>query len=428
MKRGELRLGEIYRDARPKDETIAVIDGLPNIYYHTAGDGQKMVPLESGINPIREAGTRRPAILITSSPHKIGSQQTPWQDYFNTDVGHVRYYGDNKDPSMNPGLAVGNRNLLAQFDLHKGADETTRLRAAPILLFQRVGVGGRQKGNLRFHGLAIIDRVELVSQYDRSMTRTFTNFAYDFVVLNLHAENDVFPWKWINMRRNSSLTDTDALVAAPQSWRKWVSEGEVVLESLRHRVAKLNLESKADQTPSSRELDVLREVYDFYSGKKHRFEALAAKVTERVIESSGSNYQFGWITPQGGDFGVDFVGKLEIGRNFGSAKLILLGQAKCEKLDVPTGGNHIARTVQHRLRRGWIGVYVTTSFFSERVQREVREDRFPILLINGKSVAEEVLKMHHEQGSRSIRDLLEQLDSLYDSLVSQRSPEELLLD
>jgi len=42
---------------------------------------------------------------------------------------------------------------------------------------------------------------------------------------------------------------------------------------------------------------------------------------------------------------------MDIGTGFGSAKLIVLGQAKCESLSSPTGGNHIARTVA-KLKRG----------------------------------------------------------------------------
>lgn len=51
---------------------------------------------------------RTPAILTSSSPHKIGSKQTPWQDFFDTDNGHIRYFGDAKiptaDPSRSPGI------------------------------------------------------------------------------------------------------------------------------------------------------------------------------------------------------------------------------------------------------------------------------------------------------------------------------------
>ena len=112
---------------------------------------------------------------------------------------------------------------------------------------------------------------------------------------------------------------------------------------------------------------------------------------------------------------------------FGAAKLIVLGQAKCEGLNSPTGGNHIARTVA-RLRRGWLGVYVTTSYFSEAVQREVIEDEYPILLINGKKVAQIVLRIIHEEGHASVASFLKEVDARYDGMVKNRRPEELLLE
>lgn len=39
------------------------------------------------------------------------------------------------------------------------------------------------------------------------------------------------------------------------------------------------------------------------------------------------------------------------------------------------------------MKRGWIGAYVTTSCFSESVQKEVKEDSYPIMMINGAKVA-----------------------------------------
>jgi len=138
-------------------------------------------------------------------------------------------------------------------------------------------------------------------------------------------------------------------------------------------------------------------------------------------------YVAGWITPASSDGGADFYGRLEIGSGFGKAKLILLGQAKCESLDKPTGGNHIARTVA-RLRRGWLGVYVTTSFFSEAVQREIIEDEYPIMLVNGKRLAETVLKILHDEGYPKLDAYLNYLDLRFDSQVKVRRPEELLFE
>lgn len=52
-----------------------------------------------------------------------------------------------------------------------------------------------------------------------------------------------------------------------------------------------------------------------------------------------------------------------------------------------TNGMDIARTIA-RLKRGWIGAFVTTSYYSDPLQKELNEDKYPIMLINGKMVEE----------------------------------------
>jgi hypothetical protein len=111
----------------------------------------------------------------------------------------------------------------------------------------------------------------------------------------------------------------------------------------------------------------------------------------------------------------------------GTTGLVLLGQAKCEKPSSPTGGNHIARTVA-RLRRGWLGAYVTTSFFSEAVQYEVAEDEYPILLIHGCRVIELLEISKAAAGFRTIDALLDALDRRYPRMLSARPPESVLTD
>jgi len=105
----------------------------------------------------------------------------------------------------------------------------------------------------------------------------------------------------------------------------------------------------------------------------------------------------------------------------------LLGQAKCEKANVPTNGNHIARTVA-RLRRGWIGAYVTTSFFSRPVQAEVIDDEYPIMLVGGAQVASTVEKAMFELGAHDVDAYLSELDRQYEERVRFRQPSEILLD
>ena len=73
-------------------------------------------------------------------------------------------------------------------------------------------------------------------------------------------------------------------------------------------------------------------------------------------------------------------------------------------------------------------MYVTTSYFSEQVQREVLEDRYPIILVNGLRLSEEVSELAHEQGDQSILDFLRAVDSGHDAQVMHRDPEEILFE
>ena len=104
---------------------------------------------------------------------------------------------------------------------------------------------------------------------------------------------------------------------------------------------------------------------------------------------------------------------------------MVLGQAKCEDPNSPTNGNDIARTVA-RLRRGWIGVYVTTSYFSPQTQSEIIQDQYPIVLVDGYRVAREISVI---LASRSITSaaLLKEVDANYEGQLARRSPEEVLL-
>jgi hypothetical protein len=65
------------------------------------------------------------------------------------------------------------------------------------------------------------------------------------------------------------------------------------------------------------------------------------------------------------------------------------------------GGEQLAR-VEARLRRGWIGVFVTTGHYSEAAQREVIEDRHPIMLVNGSQLADTAWAMMHERGTTEV--------------------------
>lgn len=426
-----MRIGEVLRYGRPYSPEIGFVDGVRNYFHETFYPGAALPLLERGISPIAKVKgidgiARRPAVLISSSPHKKGTHETPWQDYFDPDNGYIRYCGDNKNPNKSPESATGNKILLEEYSKHHSPSLEERKEASPIVFFERVRYEGRAKGFIKFQGFGIIRNVELVVQYDHKNQRPFTNYIFSFSVFDLSRENEMFNWDWINKRRENSIALDEADSYAPYSWRHWIKHGDKVTGICERRVSRLSTVSSREQKPGPGPVEkALDDIYEYYSQKKHHFESLASLVTSRLLIRHGNRYIQGWITPPARDGGADFVGRLDLGEGLSAIKLIVLGQAKCQTIKQATSGKDIARTVA-RLKRGWIGVYVTTSHFSEEVQQEVIEDAYPIMLVNGSTVAKEVLAMIHEEGYGSIKELLEELEEQHESKIMRKRPEEIL--
>lgn len=216
---------------------------------------------------------------------------------------------------------------------------------------------------------------------------------------------------------------------APAAWKQWIKEGPIALERVRRRVLRAQISSTANQLPrSSSPEETTRDlVYRRYYLRRTWFENVASYVVSSYLRRHFTNYREGWVTPEGSDAGIDFVGRIDLGINFARTQLVVLGQAKCEKPSEPTSGTHIARTVA-RLRRGWIGAYVTTSYFSESVQREVAADDYPLLMINGMDLARELLSSASEEGFPTVEGLLDFIDARRESMIARRRPEEILRD
>ncbi len=404
------------------------LDGHRNWYYETAppvGMDWNAIKLDSGINSPQKLGSKarpNPLIAIRSSPHRFGSEQTPWEDVHRPDQGYCRYFGDNKPGQGLASDSLGNKRMLDAFVLQSG-DLDDRIKAPPILVFEAVPDGERVKGQVIFHGFGVITKAEVIVQ--RSIKGTFPNYVYDIALLGLEDEGEEFSWDWINARRNPNISVEQSQQVAPSSWRKWVSEGSSSIGHLRRNVVTRNVVTEAMQRPSigTRNDEILKSVYAFFSGRNHLFETLAEFVASQIFREQGLSYTPGWITQGSGDGGFDFVGTLDLdpAGSFRSSRQVILGQAKCEKLNKPTSGIHIARLAA-RLRRGWTGVYVTTSYFSIQVQREILADRYPILLVDGLRLAETVRR--HLQGSGlGLEVFLTQLAQSYPTRIGFGDPE-----
>lgn len=426
----QLISGKVFRYSSVLDSDRAEVDGLPNLLHYTSTPGHNKVLLEAGINPIgvvrlKDGSMRTPAILIRSSINKHGTKDSPWRDEFDVDNGYVRYFGDNK-ADQSPQQSIGNRLLLDQFSFHRGATIESRSKAAPILLFRSVRVGKRIKGNLRFEGLGLIRSCNLVTQYQEDIGY-FTNFVFEFDILDLSAELGRFDWNWISHRRDKNRSHSNTNEFAPKTWKDWLKDGDRVRERIKRRVIKSGIIKKDVQIPEkdSAEWKLLLEVYNYYKGKEHHFELLASKIVASIIMNDGLKYNEGWITKRSGDGGVDFVGKLTVGTDIAKTDIVLLGQAKCEDPRKPTSGIHLARTVA-RLQRGWIGAFVTTSYFSEHSQIELKIDKYPLILVNGKLLAQYTRKLMEEVGQSEVSKFLISLERVYNDYISDRRPEEIL--
>ncbi|MCX5213153.1 restriction endonuclease [Kitasatospora sp. NBC_00240] len=427
-------MGDVLRYTAAKDTAPAAIDGFGNFYFVTDSPGQKRALLEAGINAMAKVktseGMRRPAVMIRSSPWKAGSEQTPWHDVFDVTNGHVRYFGDHKPDTTKPvGSTTGNAALLEAFDSHQAPTAVGRAAAAPLLLFRSVSKNGKVKGHVEFCGVGLIERAERVLQWGGPDRTTFTNYVFDLVVVDLAAEDDKLDWDWVTARRDPGRSDAEVLKLAPAAWREWVKHGHSVLPKVRRRVARAQVVKVRDQKPatgSKVEAD-LQAVYKRFDDDKHAFEVLAAIVAAKVMRASGHSYDEGWLTRRSGDGGADFVGRLDLGSGLAGTKLVVLGQAKCIKPGTLVAAEQIARVVA-RLRRGWIGVYVTTGSYSEPAQLEMVEDQYPVVLINGQDLIKELYEIAGKDHGGDLMACVEDLLSSRSLEVLNRRPEEILLD
>lgn len=426
------------RYAQGANQIDVQVDGLLNYHWllSPAELARPRVMLEAGINAPAEVaatsgGARRPLIAIRSSPWKAGHETNPWHDEFDLDHGHVRYFGDHKPSTVGlPGATIGNRLLLEAARLHAGTTREERLQAPPLLLFRAITVyrGGRAvvKGHVEFCGAAIIERLEHVVQRDPESGRSFPNLALDLAVVS-GGDIDGIDVRWIDDRRDPGLTAEEALRHAPRSWVRWVKQGRIAIPGIRRRVLASAVRSNKQQqpTPGTPEAATLDTLYGFFDGRKHAFELLASRVAAEVLRESGMRYREGWLSRSSGDGGVDFIGRIDMGSIEASTPVVVLGQAKCIQPSSSISPEQVARVVA-RLRRGWIGVYVTTGSFSRQAQVEIIDDQYPVVLIAGATLASTVRRMAQANYGGDLSALLHSSVEEYGAAVTHRRPEEVI--
>lgn len=422
-----LKIGETYRLSTPNLDSQEYIDNCKNyIYYTKAKHFDKTFRPEKGIHTPQKIkaidGDRLPVIIITSSQHKAGTDDTPWKDRFDPDNGIVNYYGDAKPINNDPLEPTGNKTLMCEWKTHTSNDANVRQKATPIVFFEKT-----KKGYMHFAGVGVLEKVSLVTQ--KIKDKEFTNFEYEFCVLDLNEENNCFDWDWISDRCNKNLSVYETNDKAPLAWKKWIQYGNDKIEKVRRHVIKSRIIKEKEQYTKSGSIEekILKVIEKHYENqnKKLQFELFALYISQFFFAENSMKYLEGYITKGSGDKGIDFISRIDIGQDLANIKMVVIGQAKCQTK--PVSSKDIARTIA-KLKRNYIGVFVTNSVFSEQTQEEILEDQYPLIMINGNKIAQLTNKyiLDSSNDLNKLKEYLDQLDKQYDDYKSNIRPDDII--
>ena len=317
-----------------------------------------------------------PLINFHSNPFKEDENQTPWRDLIFQEEGRVIYNGDNYQSSKEATSTFGNSLVLSILDLYVSKNVEDRVKAPPIIVTRTVSNKGKT-GFREFIGFGIISSSpKLVQQYEKHTNKVFSNYQFEVTLLKLD-DGEKFNWEWIDDRRDDLVPVNDTLKFAPKSWKDWVDCGSSSISRNRLKIKSYRIVSEKEQSEMpERNKKILEDLLNVHYPNPTldgiRFEAMASFITELYFNTE--KYFRGWITVGSGDRGVDFVGRLDIGDDdFSKTSIILLGQSKRYKNSI--SGEKLTR-VASRMTRGYIGVVVTLSTFTQPAQAEIKMINF----------------------------------------------------
>ena len=382
--------------------------------------------LYKGMPYFKEIRDIVPLINFHTNPLKEDKTESPWRDLVFQDEGRVIYNGDNYQSTKLAAETFGNKKVLSVLKLYNSKLESERIKAPPIIVTRTKKINNKS-GYREFIGFGLITgSPKLVQQYGKKSNCIFSNYQFEVTLLKFH-DGEKFDWEWIDDRRDKNISIADSLNKAPKSWKEWVKKGDQAINNNRLRIRsyrKVSREKQSEMPDRNKKLikELLEKYYPNPTVDGIRFEALASFITELYFE--GSKYYRGWITVGSSDRGVDFVGRLDIGDDdFSKTSLIVLGQSKRYKSAI--SGEKLTR-VASRMTRGYIGVVITLDTFTPAAQSEIKDDKLPIILINGKKVSELLLNYINSSG-KSLGKIVKEQDEWaqknigsehYDSILS----------
>jgi Restriction endonuclease AspBHI N-terminal/Restriction endonuclease len=347
------RIGHAYKDtggsSRPDDQFLR--------WINVKGSGMLNSP---GIRPlgfVNLALDPLPAYIILVTHERTAGRLNPWDDIVDLPNGRIWYWGDAKFDDKKKFLDFsGNKCLWA---VHDTVLENRLTLVPPILHFSKP-----ERGLVVFNGLCIMRKVDVTWFEDHGKP-----------VKNLHVHLDILdqedvPVAWLHDRALASSEGTLDR-NAPTAWTNYVAGRPKFLDLWSPRIR-----SKSSQLPpeGTAEASLLRELCNF---SPTEFEAAVVDIIRRT---EGVRHHITRTRPVG-DNGFDFYGHFALPHPL-SYEIPLKGEAKRYGRKTPVTPEDVSRLVA-RLTRGEYGLFMTTSYFTDKAQREVLEDRYPVHLIAG---------------------------------------------
>lgn len=430
----KLQLNEVVRAAQsgiyPSD--IQYDDeGYVNLYY-LSSDGGNLSPINiqrpmfSHRKIERNGRMCYPVMYFHTNPLKSDRSVKPWTDILLPDEGYVYYNGDNQTAGLMPSgkMNSGNSRMEEIWPQYFSKKTEDRELASPIIIFEQTDeVNGNKKGYRKFIGYGIVTKIEIRQEFVPKTDDVFSNYLFEITLFKVPPEG--LDWQWIYDRRDKKLCLEHCNRNAPKAWKDWVKNGYSAIERNKQKILHYDWATPKQQRQELTVLHkkILDQVTDHYKETKEKkvFEGLASLVASEYF--GNMRYERGWVTKGSGDMGIDFVGGLIIsndqapnpaGTILGNSQLIVIGQAKCRTKYMEHQGEDakdIAR-VASRLQRGYIGIYVTTGVYKEWTQKEVAIDKYPIILINGRQMAD-LLNIYSTRTGKSIKNILIESDEWY---------------
>lgn len=364
----------------------------------TKGRFETPLNLYKGMPYFKDVRNIVPLINFHTNPFKEDLVNSPWRDLVFQEEGRVIYNGDNYQSSKSAMSTFGNKKVLSVLKLYNSKLESDRIKAPPIFVTKTVKINNKSCYR-EFVGFGLItNSPKLIQQYEKKSNIIFSNFQFEVTLLKLD-DDERFNWEWINDRRDKKVSIPESLKNAPNSWKKWVKNGNQCINNIRLKIKSyqnVSIKDQLNMPDKNKKIinDLLLKFYPNPTVDGIRFEALASFITTLYFKDN--KYYRGWITSSSSDRGVDFVGRLDIGDDdFSKTSLIVLGQSK--RYNHSISGEKLTR-VASRMTRGYIGVVITLNTFTKAAQSEIIDDKLPIILINGKKASQLLLNYINKSG------------------------------